>query len=96
MPAGGARKLLDGVQLQKFDSLVSLKRPDGSDITPASLYNSLRDTFNGYFTQEEATGGNVDSHFISLSPAEGPSIAGAACCPYLLVIKGHPFSRTLL
>ncbi|BDA45715.1 hypothetical protein COCOBI_07-5020 [Coccomyxa sp. Obi] len=72
---GGARKLLDGVQLQKFDSLISLKHPDGSDITPASLYNSLRDTFNGYFAQE-AAGDNSAFSFTIPSPAEGPSLAG--------------------
>ncbi|KAK9903969.1 hypothetical protein WJX75_001572 [Coccomyxa subellipsoidea] len=58
---GAARTLLDGVTLQKFDSLVSLTRPDG--ITLPSLYNSLRNTFNGYFTEEPAVN----------SPAESPA-----------------------
>jgi hypothetical protein len=62
---GAARTLLDGVTLQKFDSLVSLKRPDG--ITLPSLYNSLRNTFNGYFTEEPAVN----------SPAESPAGAQA-------------------
>lgn len=61
---------MDGVQLQKFDSLVSLKRTDGSDITPASLYNYLRDTFNDYFAQDGA--GNV-SFIDSPTPAESPA-----------------------
>lgn len=95
MPTGGARKLLDGVQLQKFDSLVSLKRPDGSDITPASLYNSLRDTFNGYFAQE-AAGDNSAFPFIIPSPAEGPSLAGAACCPCPLNLEVPPISQACL